>query len=107
MFIAIVLGWINLISLAIGLLIGEYEVAKLRHPDATWLLTPTTLDLTLSGLIATISIINLAVLFFIFLRQLDRYRRLLILTTSISIVLVIVLAWVLGTKFLPILWPTT
>lgn len=96
----------NLITLAIVLLIGEYEVAKIQKPEASWLPTPTALDLSLVSTIMLMSVINIAVTIFVMRRQLDHHRRWLWWTTALSVALVLIIAAVLGPRFLPILWPT-
>jgi hypothetical protein len=101
----LVLFLFNLVGLAVGLLVGEYEVAKLRHPDASWVMTPSPLDLVLSGLLVLVTIGNLGVLSFVILRHLESYRQWLWFGAAVSLALVIVLAVVLGDRFLPILWP--
>ena len=100
------LGLLNLISLAVALLIGEYEFAKMRTPDAIWLSTPVAFDLTLVSLITTLSLINISITIFVIIRHLDHHRYLLVWSTGVTLLFVVTLAIVLGPRFLPILWPT-
>ncbi len=100
-------GLIGMASVAMaGLasLILEYELAKLRNPEANFLATPTTLDITLSTVVILLAIANIAVLIFILLRHLW-LRKWMIGTTAVGWVLLAILAVVLGERFLQIIAP--
>ncbi len=106
MFANLILFLINLINLIIALFIGEYDVAKLRHPDVSWIPTSSALDLTLVGIILVVSLVNLAALVFVIVRRLDANRKWLWWTTGLGVLIISSLIVVLGKNFLPILWPT-
>lgn len=106
MFANIVLIVVNLCLITIALLVGEYEVSKLQTPEASWLVTPVYFDLVTVGTVVLLNVINLAVLVFILFRNLDHHRKWIWWTTTVGLCLIAILIGVLGTKFLPILWPT-
>ncbi len=96
---------LNMIALAVALLVGEYELAKIRHPDTSWLATPQLFDLVMIVTISLLTVTNLSVLFFVIIRRLEHHHKWLWWTTALASLFALVLAVVLGDRFLPIIFP--
>lgn len=94
----------NIVMIGIASLVIEYELAKMAHPEANFLPTPTTIDLTLGFLIIALGVANLGVLLFVFLRHLW-LRRWMMATTWVGWILLAVLVLVMSKYFLPVILP--
>ena len=93
---------IGLLSVALAFI--EYEVAKIRKPWVSWIPTPTYYDLTITLLIALASILNIGMQAIIYLKGLEN-RRWLWWNIGLGLGLILALWIILGSRFLPILWP--
>ncbi len=95
---------LSLLMVIVASLLLEYELAKLRSPEAGFLPTPTVLDGALAIITVLLGLANLSVLVFVFLRHL-KLRKWMGSTVMIGWVLLAVLAVVLQDRFLLILFP--
>jgi hypothetical protein len=86
-------------------LIIEFEIAKLSKPDISFITTPTGWDLGLAGLTIGLGLVNIAVLVFVFLRHLW-LRKWMIGTTLLGWMALALIALILGSRFMPVVFPT-
>ena len=101
----LVLIFLNLLSLSVALLVGEYEVAKLQSPAASWLSTPVVFDFVSISIISILSLVNLAVLLLVVLRGLDQHRRWLWWTSSIAVLGIVIMAIALDSRLAIMVFP--
>jgi hypothetical protein len=96
----------SLVMAYLASLILEYELAKLAHPQASFIITPRNLDLSFSFITIVLGLANLSVLLFVFLRHLW-LRKWMLGTMIAGWMLLAILALTLSSRFLTILLPST